>query len=119
MLLGFWGWFPGGVGIVFKLVVMEVFWCVIARIESRISNIDIQVASGDSIQVTTTFTTNTTTSGINLQGWVYLKLRKRNAFLEQYRRELMFADGLEDFDSDRYYLKKIITIWYPNCAIEK
>ena len=32
----------------------------------------------------------------------YDKLRKRNAFLEQYRREPMFADGLEEFDSARY-----------------
>ena len=31
----------------------------------------------------------------------YDKLRKRNAFLEQYRREPMFADGLEEFDSAR------------------
>jgi tubulin gamma len=32
----------------------------------------------------------------------YDKLRKRNAFLEQYRREPMFTDGLEEFDSARY-----------------
>jgi hypothetical protein len=32
----------------------------------------------------------------------YDKLRKRNAFLEQYRREPMFQDGLEEFDSARY-----------------
>ena len=32
----------------------------------------------------------------------YDKLRKRNAFLEQYRREPMFADGLEEFDSARW-----------------
>ena len=31
----------------------------------------------------------------------YDKLRKRNAFLEQYRREPVFADGLEEFDSAR------------------
>lgn len=31
----------------------------------------------------------------------YDKLRKRNAFLEQYRREPMFEDGLEEFDSAR------------------
>jgi tubulin gamma len=31
----------------------------------------------------------------------YDKLRKRNAFLEQYRREPMFIDGLEEFDSAR------------------
>ena len=35
----------------------------------------------------------------------YDKLRKRNAFLEQYRREPMFADGLEEFDSARYKRK--------------
>ena len=31
----------------------------------------------------------------------YDKLRKRNAFLEMYRREPMFQDGLEEFDSAR------------------
>jgi tubulin gamma len=31
----------------------------------------------------------------------YDKLRKRNAFLEQYRREPIFADGLEEFDHSR------------------
>jgi tubulin gamma len=31
----------------------------------------------------------------------YDKIRKRNAFLEQYRKEPMFADGLEEFDSSR------------------
>lgn len=31
----------------------------------------------------------------------YDKLRKRNAFLDQYRREPMFQDGLEEFDSSR------------------
>ena len=31
----------------------------------------------------------------------YDKLRKRNAFLDQYRREPMFVDGLEEFDSAR------------------
>lgn len=32
----------------------------------------------------------------------YDKLRKRSAFLEQYRREPMFADNLDEFDSSRY-----------------
>lgn len=31
----------------------------------------------------------------------YDKLRKRNAFLDAYRREPMFVDGLEEFDSSR------------------
>jgi tubulin gamma len=31
----------------------------------------------------------------------YDKLRKRNAFLEQYRREPMFEDNLDEFDSAR------------------
>lgn len=31
----------------------------------------------------------------------YDKLRKRNAFLENYRREPMFDDGLDEFDSSR------------------
>jgi tubulin gamma len=31
----------------------------------------------------------------------YDKLRKRNAFLEQYRREPIFSEGLEEFDHSR------------------
>jgi tubulin gamma len=31
----------------------------------------------------------------------YDKLRKRNAFLEQYHREPMFADNFDEFDSSR------------------
>ena len=31
----------------------------------------------------------------------YDKLRKRNAFLDQYRKEPMFKEGLEEFDSAR------------------
>lgn len=42
----------------------------------------------------------------------YDRLRKRNAFLEQYKKEDMFADGLEEFDDSRsvrpilYYMSK-------------
>merc|ERR1712146_393942 len=38
----------------------------------------------------------------------YDKLRKRNAFLEQYRREPMFEDGLEEFDSAREVVTDLI-----------
>ena len=31
----------------------------------------------------------------------YDQLRKRRAFLENYKREPMFAEGLEEFDSSR------------------
>jgi tubulin gamma len=30
------------------------------------------------------------------------KLRKRNAFMEQYKKEKMFENGLEEFDDARY-----------------
>jgi hypothetical protein len=30
------------------------------------------------------------------------RLRKRNAFLEQYKKEKMFEHGLEEFDDARY-----------------
>lgn len=33
----------------------------------------------------------------------YDKLRKRNAFLEQYRKEPMFESDLDEFDSARYW----------------
>ncbi|TPX35140.1 hypothetical protein SmJEL517_g02387 [Synchytrium microbalum] len=38
----------------------------------------------------------------------YDRLRKRNAFLEQYRREPLFADGLEEFDSSREVVQELI-----------
>ena len=38
----------------------------------------------------------------------YDKLRKRNAFLEQYRREPIFADGFEEFDSSREVVTELI-----------
>ena len=31
----------------------------------------------------------------------YDKLKKRNAFLDQYRKEPMFSDNLDEFDSTR------------------
>ena len=30
------------------------------------------------------------------------RLRRRNAFVEQYKKEKMFQDGLEEFDDARY-----------------
>ena len=38
----------------------------------------------------------------------YEKLRKRNAFLEQYRREPMFSEGLEEFDSAKEVVTDLI-----------
>lgn len=39
------------------------------------------------------------------------RLRKRNAFLEQYKKERMFENGLEEFDDARYVC---ITSSYPH-----
>ncbi|KAI8855306.1 Tubulin/FtsZ, GTPase domain-containing protein [Chytridium lagenaria] len=38
----------------------------------------------------------------------YDRLRKRNAFLDQYKREAMFADSLEEFDSSREVVQELI-----------
>ncbi len=38
----------------------------------------------------------------------YDRLRKRNAFLEQYKRQAMFMDGLEEFDSSREVVQELI-----------
>jgi tubulin gamma len=38
----------------------------------------------------------------------YDTLRKRNAFLEQYRKQPMFSDGLEEFDSSREVVQSLI-----------
>lgn len=38
----------------------------------------------------------------------YDKLRKRNAFLEQYRKHAMFADDLEEFDDSRRVVQELI-----------
>lgn len=40
------------------------------------------------------------------------RLRKRNAFLEQYKKERMFENGLEEFDDARYVC--IISSSYPH-----
>lgn len=36
------------------------------------------------------------------------RLRKRNAFLDQYRKMDMFADGLEEFDGSREVVQSVI-----------
>jgi tubulin gamma len=38
----------------------------------------------------------------------YDKLRKRNAFLEQYRKYAMFADDLDEFDDSRNVVQELI-----------
>lgn len=39
------------------------------------------------------------------------RLRKRNAFLEQYKKEKMFENGLEEFDDARYYYYFLESSW--------
>ena len=34
------------------------------------------------------------------------KLRKREAFLDNYKKEEMFKDNLDEFDASRYFNKK-------------
>ena len=44
------------------------------------------------------------------------RLKKRNAFLEQYKKERMFENGLEEFDDARYvssYVSCVTTINDP------
>jgi tubulin gamma len=38
----------------------------------------------------------------------YDRLRKRNAFLDQYRREAIFENGLEEFDASREVVADLI-----------
>jgi len=38
----------------------------------------------------------------------YDRLRKRNAFLEQYKKEDMFANGLEEFDDSRWVIFQVV-----------
>jgi tubulin gamma len=38
----------------------------------------------------------------------YDRLRKRNAFLEQYKREAPFADGLHEFDEARAVVSDLV-----------
>lgn len=37
------------------------------------------------------------------------RLRKRNAFMEQYKKEKMFENGLEEFDDARCVM--ILAMW--------
>ena len=39
----------------------------------------------------------------------YDRLRKRNAFLDQYRKEAMFADSLDEFDNSREVVQNLIS----------
>jgi tubulin gamma len=48
----------------------------------------------------------------------YDKLKKRNAFLDQYRKEPMFANGLEEFDDARQDTNTFANFLFPclmNC----
>ncbi|KAJ2348133.1 gamma-tubulin, partial [Coemansia sp. RSA 2618] len=47
----------------------------------------------------------------------YDRLRKRNAFLDLYRREAMFADGLEEFDDARETIHDLVNE-YRACESE-
>ncbi|KAJ2156634.1 gamma-tubulin [Coemansia sp. RSA 552] len=47
----------------------------------------------------------------------YDRLRKRNAFLDLYRREPMFADGLDEFDDARDAVQDLVTE-YRACESE-
>lgn len=38
----------------------------------------------------------------------YDKLRKREAFLEQFRKERMFRDGLEELDDSREVVQELV-----------
>jgi len=40
----------------------------------------------------------------------YDRLRKRNAFLDQYKKEKMFENGFDEFDESRYVDRSIIWI---------
>ena len=40
----------------------------------------------------------------------YDRLRKRNAFMEMYKKEKMFENGLEEFDVARY----VLSVWFLN-----
>jgi tubulin gamma len=39
------------------------------------------------------------------------RLKRRNAFLEQYKKEKLFQNGLEEFDDARYVL--LVRLSYP------
>ncbi|KAJ2581459.1 gamma-tubulin, partial [Coemansia sp. RSA 1804] len=47
----------------------------------------------------------------------YDRLRKRNAFLDLYRREPIFADGLDEFDDSRDVVQDLIAE-YRACESE-
>jgi len=38
----------------------------------------------------------------------YDRLRKRNAFLDQYKKEKMFENGLEEFDESRATVEELL-----------
>ena len=40
------------------------------------------------------------------------RLKRRNAFVEQYKKEKIFSDGLEEFDDARYAIRPHFTLPY-------
>ena len=49
----------------------------------------------------------------------YDKLRKRNAFLDQYRREPMFSDNFDEFDSARLDACLYTCNYYLICTLSR
>jgi len=51
------------------------------------------------------------------------RLRKRNAFLEQYKKEKMFENGLEEFDDARWVcslcLRSLVYPWTTRATAEE
>ncbi len=47
----------------------------------------------------------------------YDKLRRKNAFVDQYKKEEMFANGLGEFDDSRYILHCYDLSNYLTCTV--
>lgn len=49
----------------------------------------------------------------------YDRLRKRNAFLEQYKKEKVFENGLEEFDDARFVMNLGLSFRCTYCALHR
>lgn len=47
------------------------------------------------------------------------RLRRRNAFLEQYKKEKMFESGLEEFDDARWATSFLTKILFMVCSEQR
>ena len=47
------------------------------------------------------------------------RLRRRNAFMEQYKKEKMFENSLAEFDDARHVVPSCASVWRSRLSVEQ